>query len=134
MPTYVYRRLGPDGQPDGSTFELAQRITEPALTHDPATGQPVERVISGAGLMFKGSGFYLTDYARKGGDATGEATGGDPKAGDAKPGEAKGDATGDGPKKAGGAPPESGGSADTAKTASAKGSPPKGDGPAKPAP
>ena len=31
--------------------------------------QKVERVISGgAGLQFKGTGFYLTDYARKGGE------------------------------------------------------------------
>lgn len=60
MPTYVYRRE------DGSTFEVQQRITEPAFEIDPETGQKVERVISGAGLIFKGSGFYLTDYARNG--------------------------------------------------------------------
>ena len=60
MPTYVYRRE------DGTTFELEQRITEPALEVDPQTGQKVERVITGsAGLVFKGSGFYLTDYARQ---------------------------------------------------------------------
>lgn len=63
MPTYVYRRE------DGTTFELVQRISEPALTTDPETGQRVQRVISGAGLVFKGSGFYLTDYARKGAGA-----------------------------------------------------------------
>lgn len=61
MPTYVYRRE------DGSTFEVTQRISEDALTVDPETGQRVERVITGAGLVFKGSGFYLTDYARKAG-------------------------------------------------------------------
>lgn len=59
MPTYVYRRE------DGSTFEIHQRITDDALLVDPETGQKVERVISGAGFIFKGSGFYLTDYARK---------------------------------------------------------------------
>ena len=60
MPTYIYRRE------DGSTFEIQQRITEPALTNCPETGQAVSRVISGsAGLIFKGDGFYLTDYARK---------------------------------------------------------------------
>lgn len=59
MPTYVYRRA------DGTTFEIEQRITEPALETCPTTGQSVQRVISGAGLIFKGSGFYLTDYARK---------------------------------------------------------------------
>lgn len=61
MPTYVYKRE------DGTTFEVVQRITEPSLKICPTTGQPVQRVISGGtGLVFKGSGFYLTDYARKG--------------------------------------------------------------------
>ena len=60
MPTYVYRR------PDGTTFETFQKISDPALTEDPATGVPVTRVISGgAGLQFKGDGFYITDYVRK---------------------------------------------------------------------
>lgn len=61
MPTYVYRR------PDGTTFEVFQKISDDPLTEDPDTGAPVRRVISGgAGLQFKGDGFYLTDYARKG--------------------------------------------------------------------
>lgn len=67
MPTYVYRRE------DGTTFEVVQRISEDALTHDPETGQAVERLISGAGLIFKGSGFYLTDYARNTDDGKGKA-------------------------------------------------------------
>lgn len=61
MPTYIYRRE------DGSTFEIQQRISEEALTTCPTTGQPVRRVISGkAGLLFKGDGFYLTDYTSYG--------------------------------------------------------------------
>lgn len=61
MPTYAYRRE------DGSVFELEQRITESPLTTCPTTGQAVQRIITGgAGLIFKGDGFYLTDYARKG--------------------------------------------------------------------
>ncbi len=60
MPTYVYRRE------DGTRFEIQQRITEDPLTECPTTGQPVTRLITGsAGLIFKGDGFYLTDYARK---------------------------------------------------------------------
>ncbi|HEX8299499.1 MAG TPA: zinc ribbon domain-containing protein [Rubricoccaceae bacterium] len=60
MPTYSYRRE------DGTIFDVFQRITDDALTTDPETGQPVVRVISGgAGLQFKGTGFYLTDYVRK---------------------------------------------------------------------
>ena len=61
MPTYTYRRE------DGSTFEIEQRITADALETCPTTGQSVKRIVTGgAGLVFKGSGFYLTDYARKG--------------------------------------------------------------------
>ena len=56
MPTYVYKRE------DGTVFELVQRITESALETDPETGQKVRRVISGAGFVLKGSGFYQTDY------------------------------------------------------------------------
>ncbi len=62
MPTYVYRRE------DGSTFEIDQRITADALATCPETGQKVERIITSAGLIFKGSGFYLTDYARNNGE------------------------------------------------------------------
>lgn len=76
MPTYVYRRE------DGTTFEIEQRISEDPLAVCPTTGQPVKRVISGGtGLIFKGSGFYLTDYARpKNGATNGK---------DAKPAETK---------------------------------------------
>ena len=59
MPTYVYKRE------DGTTFEVMQRITDDALVTCPTTGQKVKRVIGGAGLIFKGDGFYMTDYARK---------------------------------------------------------------------
>ena len=60
MPTYVYRRA------DGTSFELEQRITAEALCRCPTTNQPVRRVITrGTGLIFKGSGFYQTDYVSK---------------------------------------------------------------------
>jgi predicted nucleic acid-binding Zn ribbon protein len=75
MPTYVYRRE------DGSTFEIEQRISEPALTEDPETGQKVVRVITGAGLVFRGSGFYLTDYARKSADKKAAESGKQPTEG-----------------------------------------------------
>ena len=74
MPTYVYRR------PDGTTFEAFQKISDDALTTDPETGVPVQRVISGgAGLQFKGSGFYLTDYVPKSASADSAEPGGPKK-------------------------------------------------------
>ena len=61
MPTYEYRC------PQGHDFEkFFSRISEAAsVLPCPDCGQEAERRISGgAGLLFKGSGFYLTDYGR----------------------------------------------------------------------
>jgi putative FmdB family regulatory protein len=59
MPIYEYKR------PDGSTFELVQPFSDDALTHDPDTGVPVERVLHAPALHFKGKGFYNTDYGTR---------------------------------------------------------------------
>lgn len=57
MPTYEYKRE------DGTIFEVLQSMSEEPLKVCPTTGQPVKRLISGGtGLLFKGSGFYVTDY------------------------------------------------------------------------
>lgn len=55
MPLYTYRRE------DGSTFEIKQSFSDDALTQDPATGQKVVRLVQRPGVIFKGSGFYITD-------------------------------------------------------------------------
>jgi len=55
MPTYTYRRE------DGTTFEIRQKFSDDPLEVDPETGQSVTRVIHSAGVIFKGSGFYVTD-------------------------------------------------------------------------
>ncbi|MBN1560567.1 zinc ribbon domain-containing protein [candidate division KSB1 bacterium] len=58
MPTYDYRC-----KECGHRYEVFQSITASPLTECPMCGGPVERLIgSGAGLVFKGSGFYITDY------------------------------------------------------------------------
>jgi hypothetical protein len=49
MPTYVYETT--DTSKPVRRFEVQQRMSEAALTQDPATGEPVRRVISG-GLGF----------------------------------------------------------------------------------
>src|SRR3954447_16241540 len=59
MPFYEYRR------PDGTTFEVMQKMTDPALTHDPETGVPVDRVFHPVAVHFKGKGFYNTDYGTR---------------------------------------------------------------------
>jgi putative FmdB family regulatory protein len=59
MPIYEYKR------PDGSTFEIVQSFSDDALTHDPDTGVPVERVLHAPAVHFKGTGFYNTDYGTR---------------------------------------------------------------------
>ena len=59
MPIYEYRR------PDGTTFEVMQKFSDPALTEDPETGVPVQRVLSAPAIHFKGSGFHNTDYGTR---------------------------------------------------------------------
>ena len=55
MPVYTYRRE------DGSTFDIRQRFLDSPLEACPTTGQAVSRVIQPAGIIFKGSGFYVND-------------------------------------------------------------------------
>ena len=57
MPTYEYRC------PEGHEFEVFQRISDDPVAECPECGQAAERLISaGAGFLFKGEGFYITDY------------------------------------------------------------------------
>jgi len=61
MPTYEYRC------PEGHEFERFQKMTDPRRAKCPVCGRPAVRKISGgAGLIFKGSGFYITDYGKDG--------------------------------------------------------------------
>ena len=59
MPIYEYRR------PDGTTFEIQQSFSDEALSVDPETGVPVERVLHPPAVHFKGKGFYNTDYGTR---------------------------------------------------------------------
>ncbi|MCU0330877.1 MAG: hypothetical protein MUC47_07855 [Candidatus Kapabacteria bacterium] len=69
MPTYDYACIT-----CGARFDVVQSMKDDALTRCPAElctgGRPgdghIERRISaGAGVIYKGDGFYLTDYSRK---------------------------------------------------------------------
>ena len=61
MPTYEYVC------PEGHAFEKFQKMTDKPRTRCPTCGKPASRKISGgAGLVFKGSGFYITDYGKDG--------------------------------------------------------------------
>jgi putative FmdB family regulatory protein len=61
MPTYEYKCLE-----CGHQFELFQKITEDPINECPNCKGHVKRLIGmGAGPIFKGSGFYQTDYKSK---------------------------------------------------------------------
>ena len=59
MPIYEYRC------PNGHTFEVFQRMTDPAVGSCEICGAgPVEKLLFPVAVHFKGSGFYSTDYGK----------------------------------------------------------------------
>ena len=59
MPIYEYRC------PNGHTFEVFQRMTDPPADACTTCGAgPVEKILFPVAVHFKGSGFYSTDYGR----------------------------------------------------------------------
>jgi putative FmdB family regulatory protein len=73
VPLYEYQC------PSCGTFEVIQKFSDPALTACPKCASTVEKLLSAPAFQFKGTGWYITDYARKGqsegkqGEAGGEA-------------------------------------------------------------
>lgn len=71
MPLYEYEC------PACGTFERVQKFSDPVLTACPTCEKPVEKLLSAPAIQFKGTGWYVTDYAGKGKDKD--------KGGDGKP-------------------------------------------------
>ena len=59
-------------------FERIQKFSDRRIESCPQCGGQVRKLLSSPAIQFKGSGWYITDYAKKGG--------GSDKSGDAKPG------------------------------------------------
>jgi putative FmdB family regulatory protein len=60
MPMYEYKCAN-----CGKRFELIQKFSDAPLTvHEECGSGPVERLISAPALQFKGTGWYVTDYAK----------------------------------------------------------------------
>lgn len=60
MPTYEYECANCK-----KTFEIFQKITDKALEKCPKCHKKISRLIGGgSGIIFKGSGFYATDYRK----------------------------------------------------------------------
>ena len=66
MPLYEYEC------PKDGTFEQIQKFSDKPLTRCPKCGGPVERLLSAPAIQFKGTGWYVTDYAKKGDSGSGK--------------------------------------------------------------
>lgn len=64
MPLYEYQC-----QQCNHLFERIQKFSDPPLKTCPKCGGPVEQLISPPAIQFKGSGWYVTDYAHKSGSS-----------------------------------------------------------------
>lgn len=67
MPIYEYRCNS-----CGKTFEKIEKFSDSPLETHEECGGPVERLLSAPALQFKGTGWYVTDYARSGGNREGK--------------------------------------------------------------
>ena len=59
MPIYEYKCRG-----CGEIFEVIQKFSDEPLTVHEACGGKIERLLSPSAFQFKGTGWYVTDYAR----------------------------------------------------------------------
>ena len=66
MPLYEYECLA-----CGHRFERIQKFSDPAVEECPSCGERnVQKLLSSPAIQFKGTGWYVTDYAKKGAAAT----------------------------------------------------------------
>jgi putative FmdB family regulatory protein len=87
MPLYEYQC-----ESCAERFELIQKFSDPPPETCPKCGKgPVQRLLSSPAIQFKGTGWYITDYAKKGTSAAAPAKGADSKSSDGSAGESKGD-------------------------------------------
>jgi putative FmdB family regulatory protein len=63
MPLYEYECE------DGHRFERIQKFSDPPVESCQVCQKPVRKLLSSPAIQFKGSGWYITDYAKKGGSA-----------------------------------------------------------------
>jgi putative FmdB family regulatory protein len=71
LPLYEYRC-----RKCGATVEKIQKFSDAPLVKCEKCGGRLERVLSAPAIQFKGSGWYVTDYARKGSAAPSKSNGG----------------------------------------------------------
>jgi putative FmdB family regulatory protein len=82
MPIYEYKCE------NGHVFDVMQKLAEDPLTSCIECGAPVRKVLHPVGISFKGSGFYSTDYSKKGSTETASKDASSSANGDSKSGSA----------------------------------------------
>jgi putative FmdB family regulatory protein len=68
MPIYEY-----SCKKCGKTIEVIQKFSDPALKKHQGCGGALTKLISASAFQLKGTGWYVTDYARKGGSGDSDA-------------------------------------------------------------
>ncbi|MEQ1912985.1 MAG: FmdB family zinc ribbon protein [Vicinamibacterales bacterium] len=74
MPLYEY-----ECDSCGNRFEKIQKFSDPLVDICPKCGMSVHKLVSSPAIQFKGSGFYITDYAKKESTPAGKTGGGKDK-------------------------------------------------------
>jgi putative FmdB family regulatory protein len=70
MPLYEY-----ECNACGHRFEVIQKFSDPLVETCPKCGSVVHKLMSSPAIQFKGTGWYITDYAKKDSVARGESKG-----------------------------------------------------------
>ena len=71
MPLYEYQCTSCSHR-----FEVIQKFSDAPVRKCPKCGKAVERLVSSSAIQFKGTGWYVTDYARKSGSAAEKSSSG----------------------------------------------------------
>jgi len=72
MPLYEY-----ECERCGHRFEVIQKFSDPLVEVCPVCSGPVRKLASSPAIQFKGSGWYITDYAKKGAGGAADGTKGE---------------------------------------------------------
>jgi putative FmdB family regulatory protein len=120
MPLYEYECVS-----CAHRFERIQKFSDPLVDACPKCGGAVRKLISSPAIQFKGSGWYITDYAKKSGSVDSSASSSSKSEGGDKSGEKAGDKSGEKKSEGASKSSETSSSASESKPAPA---PSKGDG------
>jgi putative FmdB family regulatory protein len=90
MPLYEYQCESCEHR-----FEKIQKYTDPAPDACPKCGGTVRKLASSPAIQFKGTGWYITDYAKKSGSESGKSGSGKSDSGEKSDGGGKADSSSD---------------------------------------